>query len=75
MKNAKAAVELSGAKALDVSSGVGTAPGVKDPALIKALLGIAQWGPSPSPEKVPVPAGVADPVCAIVPGRGATILQ
>jgi phosphoribosylanthranilate isomerase len=40
--NAKAAVELSGAKALDVSSGVETAPGVKDPALIKALLSTAQ---------------------------------
>jgi N-(5'phosphoribosyl)anthranilate (PRA) isomerase len=37
-------VELSGAKTLDVSSGVETTPGVKDPALIKALLGTARWG-------------------------------
>jgi hypothetical protein len=42
-KNVREAVELSGAKALDVSSGV-EPPGVKDPALIKALLGPARWG-------------------------------
>ena len=36
--NVNEAVRISGAPAVDVSSGVETAPGVKDPALITAFL-------------------------------------
>ncbi|MCB1357892.1 MAG: phosphoribosylanthranilate isomerase [Maritimibacter sp.] len=37
--NVAAAVRLTGARAVDVSSGVETAPGVKDEALIRAFIG------------------------------------
>ncbi len=39
-KNVKEAVELSGASAVDMASGVETAPGEKSPALIKEVLGL-----------------------------------
>lgn len=37
-ENVRQAIELTGAKAVDVSSGVETAPGVKDPDLIRSFL-------------------------------------
>ena len=40
--NVAQAVRISGAPAVDVSSGVETAPGVKDPALIAAFLEVAR---------------------------------
>jgi len=40
-QNLAEAVRLAGAPAVDVSSGVESAPGVKDPALIAAFLGVA----------------------------------
>jgi len=36
--NVAEAIRISGAPAVDVSSGVESAPGVKDPALIRAFL-------------------------------------
>jgi phosphoribosylanthranilate isomerase len=41
-KNVKEAVEASGASAVDIASGVETAPGVKSPEMIAALLRILQ---------------------------------
>lgn len=46
--NAMAAVRASGARALDVSSGVETAPGVKSPAKIRAFLRTVQAGARPA---------------------------
>lgn len=40
--NLKAAVDTSGARIVDVSSGVESSPGVKDPALIRAFLDTAK---------------------------------
>ncbi len=42
--NVAEAVRISGATAVDVSSGVETAPGVKDPALIRAFIAAARGG-------------------------------
>lgn len=46
-ENAALAVQMTGAKQLDVSSGVESAPGVKDPDLIRAFLKAAQDAPAP----------------------------
>lgn len=46
-ENAALAVQMTGAKQLDVSSGVESAPGVKDPDLIRAFLKAAQEEPAP----------------------------
>lgn len=46
-ENAALAVQMTGAKQLDVSSGVESAPGVKDPDLIRAFLEAAQEEPAP----------------------------
>lgn len=46
-ENAALAVQMTGAKQLDVSSGVESAPGVKDPDLIRAFLEAAQDAPAP----------------------------
>lgn len=43
-ENVAGAIRISGAPAVDVSSGVESAPGVKDPALIRAFLDAAQSG-------------------------------
>ena len=42
--NVAAAISASGARAVDVSSGVESAPGVKDPALIRAFVRAARGG-------------------------------
>ncbi|MGM0583698.1 MAG: phosphoribosylanthranilate isomerase [Pseudomonadota bacterium] len=47
--NVAEAVRLTGARQVDVSSGVESAPGVKDPALIRAFVAAAQAAPVPAP--------------------------
>lgn len=46
-ENVALAVQMTGAKQLDVSSGVESAPGVKDPDLIRAFIKAAQEAPAP----------------------------
>jgi phosphoribosylanthranilate isomerase len=46
-ENAALAVQMTGAKQLDVSSGVESAPGLKDPELIRAFVKAAQEEPAP----------------------------
>jgi len=43
-RNVAEAIALTGAPAIDVSSGVESAPGVKDPALIRAFIARARGG-------------------------------
>ena len=44
--NVAAAIRLTGAPAVDVSSGVERAPGIKDPALIRAFITAARQAAS-----------------------------
>lgn len=44
LENVREAIRVTGAEAVDVSSGVETAPGVKDPALIEAFIRAAKSG-------------------------------
>ncbi len=46
-ENVALAVQMTGCKQLDVSSGVESAPGVKDAELIRAFIAAAQEGPAP----------------------------
>lgn len=46
-ENVALAVQMTGAKQVDISSGVESAPGVKDPDLIRAFIKAAQEEPAP----------------------------
>ncbi|MBV8592650.1 MAG: phosphoribosylanthranilate isomerase [Acetobacteraceae bacterium] len=46
--NVAQAIGVTGAQAVDVSSGVETAPGLKDPKLIRAFIGAARSAPTPA---------------------------
>lgn len=46
-ENVALAVQMTGAKQVDISSGVESAPGVKDPNLIRAFIKAAQEEPAP----------------------------
>jgi len=46
-ENVALAVQMTGAKQVDISSGVESAPGVKDPDLIRAFIKAAQQEPAP----------------------------
>jgi phosphoribosylanthranilate isomerase len=59
--NVAQAISISGAKAVDVSSGVETAPGVKSPALIFTFIQAAKgWGGCAIPPRPPVDYWASD---------------